>query len=81
VTDEDIVLVINKEGIIEMIYDDSLLDFLDLGAASIQRASHVEPEGKQWIAQMVDGPVLGPFKTRAEALMKEREYLEERMFR
>ncbi|MEN9664013.1 MAG: hypothetical protein RLZZ326_376, partial [Planctomycetota bacterium] len=42
------------------------------------RASHVEPDADgNWGADMgpVDGPVLGPFKNRSEALGAERGWL------
>jgi hypothetical protein len=44
----------------------------------IRRASDVEPtEDARWTADMarVDGPVLGPFITRTEALAREVEWL------
>lgn len=77
---EEELISIDQNGIISFIYDDSLLDFINLGSTTIQRASHVEPEGTEWYAQMINGPKLGPFKTRAEALSSEREYLEKEMF-
>jgi hypothetical protein len=46
-----------------------------LGKLQITRASHVEPDyDGNWWADMrpVDGPVLGPFGTRGEALGAER---------
>lgn len=59
------------------IYDDRLRWLSSLGPTEVKRASHVEPQGLQWIADMgpEDGPVLGPFDTRAEALQREREWL------
>ena len=63
--------------IFKAIYDDRLQWLSKLGDTEVKRASHVEPQGLQWIADMSpeDGPVLGPFDTRAEALQKEREWL------
>ena len=48
------------------------------GEASIRRASHVEPEGTAWVADMspVNGPKLGPYTRRADALDAERRWLE-----
>ena len=45
------------------------------------RASHVEPCGNQWTADMgpVDGPVLGPFNTRESALKAELSWIQENM--
>jgi hypothetical protein len=63
------------------IYSDALAPLLDEGTATVQRVSHVEPlciDGRHgWTADMtpVDGPVLGPFRTRAEALDAERVWL------
>lgn len=44
-----------------------------------RRASHVEPDGENWTADMAPegGPVLGPFPTRNEALSAERDWLHE----
>ena len=51
---------------------------LALGPAAIRRASHVEPtpDGR-WTADLgpMDGPVLGPFTTRAAALDAEQVWL------
>lgn len=44
----------------------------------ISRASHVEPDAEgYWWADMgpVEGPVLGPYGSRSEALGAEREWL------
>jgi hypothetical protein len=62
---------------INSIYDDRLIFLQQLGATDIKRASHVEPQGTAWIADMgpSGGPVLGPFETRNEALEREREWL------
>lgn len=61
-----------------------------VSAVTVRRASHVEPEevvvfdslpgndtGVRWQADMgpVGGPVLGPFKTRQEALDAEHAWL------
>lgn len=44
---------------------------------STRRASHVEPCGDGWTADMgpVGGPVLGPVPLRRDALRLEREYM------
>jgi hypothetical protein len=66
------------------IYDDRLTPLFDnLGAAAVERASHVEPftagtaGAVSWTADMgpVNGPSLGPFPTREEALQAETRYL------
>jgi hypothetical protein len=54
------------------VYSDALLPLMAHGEAVTRRASHVEPDSASgWTADMspVKGPVLGPFKTRSEALL------------
>lgn len=70
------------EGQMAFIYTDDLVDLLDEGVATVKRVSHVEPSpfpggGIGWTADMspVDGPVLGPFVTRQEALDTEVAWL------
>lgn len=67
-----------SQGVVRGIYDDALAPLLSIGRATINRASHVEPtrDGK-WTADLspVNGPVLGPFNSRAAALEAEREFL------
>ena len=69
---------IRPDGALELVYEDALRGLLALGRATIRRASNVEPtpEG-QWTADLgpTDGPVLGPFETRADALDAERSWL------
>ena len=71
-------------GRMEFIYTDNLSPLLDEGDATVQRVSHVEPVittmGRHaWTADMrpVDGPVLGPFASRAEALDAEHVWLQQ----
>jgi hypothetical protein len=50
---------------------------------SIRRASHVEPDDDgQWWADLspVNGPHLGPFAKRSEALTAESSWLEQHIF-
>jgi len=57
---------------------DEALDLRALGKLQITRASHVEPDvDGNWFADMgpVGGPVLGPFRSRTEALAAERWWL------
>jgi hypothetical protein len=72
-------IVIAPDGSIRMLHDDRLQPLVRLlGNPSIRRASHVEPtEEGQWTADMapVQGPVLGPFPTRGEALAAEKAWL------
>ena len=60
------------------IYDEAL-PLIQFGHVKIRRGSHVEPiAGGRWIADMkpVDGPILGPFAIRSQALTAERRWLE-----
>ena len=81
-----------ENGTMSFVYDDALADLCDAGDTIVNRVSHVEPydgsggdvfaskhAGSWWTADMgpVDGPVLGPFKTRSEALAAERAWLTE----
>lgn len=72
-------VVIRPDGEVVWVYDDALTWLHELGQVVIARASHVEPNADgQWIADLgpVGGPVLGPFRLRAEALAAERAWLE-----
>jgi hypothetical protein len=70
-------LVVDAGGDVWCIYGEEL-DLRELGKLQITRASHVEPDRDGfWWADMgpVDGPVLGPFRSRTEALGAERGWL------
>jgi len=70
-------LVVGVDGVARCIYDEAL-DLRAIGTLKITRASHVEPDADGfWWADMgpVDGPVLGPYGSRTEALRAERECL------
>ena len=74
-------IIITPSGNARHIYNDKLQELGDaLGSSTTKRASHVEPAGNKWTADLspVDGPVLGPYDTRAEALYWEVDYLETR---
>jgi hypothetical protein len=78
--DKTRVMVIGKDGSILAIYNEAeILGLIQESAQKmIKRASHVEPtEDGQWMADMgpVDGPVLGPYDTRQEALDHEVDWL------
>ena len=73
------VLVVAPGGQKHCLYDEAL-DLSAMGSVSIRRASHVEPdEHGQWWADLapVQGPMLGPFLRRSEALKAEQVWLEE----
>jgi hypothetical protein len=71
-------LVVDAGGDVRCIYDEAL-DLREIGKVQITRASHVEPDRDGfWWADMgpVDGPVLGPYGSRSEALGAERGWLQ-----
>ncbi len=73
-------LVVGTDGVARCIYDE-VLDLRELGKLQITRASHVEPdaEGYWWVDMgLSGGPVLGPFRSRSEALGAERGWLARR---
>lgn len=72
-------LVITALGSVRCIYSEQL-DLARLGQLTIERGSHVEPTGDgKWTADLspVDGPLLGPFACRSNALAAEHRWLEE----
>lgn len=71
------VLVIDLAGTIRTIHTE-LLDLAALGAQNIVRASHVEPDAAgNWYVEIIEGPRLGPFSRRSEALAAEVAWLTE----
>ena len=70
-------LYIAPGGTIQAIYSE-VIDFRMLGQPTIERASHVEPdESGDWFADIVNGPRLGPFARRSDALAAEVDWLTE----
>lgn len=72
------ILRFEPEGTVTTVYTEAL-DLAELGHVSVARASHVEPTPDGlWTADLspVDGPVLGPFAKRSEALAAEVAWLE-----
>ena len=70
-------LLIAPTGSIRCVYGEDV-NLHQLGRLSIQRGSHVEPTADgQWTADLspVNGPLLGPFSKRAEALAAEVAWL------
>jgi hypothetical protein len=70
-------LVLGAGGDVRCVYGEEL-DLREIGRLSITRASHVEPDRDGcWWADMgpSGGPVLGPLRSRTEALQAEREWL------
>jgi len=73
----DMELIVAVDGVARCIYDE-VLDLREIGTLKITRASHVEPDAEGfWWADMgpSGGPVLGPFRSRSEALRAERGWL------
>jgi hypothetical protein len=71
-------LVVQPGGAVHCLYGEEL-DLPQLGSLMIVRGSHVEPDSSgQWSADMspVQGPILGPFPSRSDALSAERQWLE-----
>lgn len=72
-------LVVVCGGDVKTIYNEQI-DLAQLGRLSVRRGSYVEPTaGGQWSADLApcDGPVLGPFTTRSEAIAAEIAWLTE----
>jgi hypothetical protein len=72
-------LVVLPNGTAKCLYGEEIeLDLL--GSLTIQRGSHVEPNvSGQWLCDLspVQGPTLGPFTHRSEALAVEQAWLAE----
>jgi hypothetical protein len=71
-------LIISSLGITTFIYTE-MLDLSVLGRPSIRRASLVEPDERgRWWADLgpVQGPRLGPYPRRSDALAAELAWLE-----
>ncbi|MCB9951646.1 MAG: hypothetical protein H6824_11755 [Planctomycetaceae bacterium] len=70
-------LLIEPSGNCRCVYSEAI-DVREIGEASIRRGSHVEPtpDGR-WTADLspVNGPLLGPFPTRSDAIDAEVEWL------
>jgi len=70
-------LFIAPGGTALAIYSEEI-DLHTLGTTTITRASHVEPDDSgQWFADILNGPKLGPFTRRSEALAAEVTWLTE----
>ena len=73
----DMELVVDAGGSVRCIYDEGI-DLREIGTLKITRASHVEPDAEgYWWADMgpVEGPILGPFRSRSEALGAENVWI------
>ncbi len=71
-------ILILSDGSLRCVYSETV-DLSQLGSSKIKRASHVEPDANgMWHADLspVNGPSLGPFANRSEALRTEAEWLD-----
>jgi len=72
------IISIDRNGGVRAIYSDGF-PWQALGKTLIQRASHVEPDHLGlWYADLTlsDGPKIGPFARRADAIAAEVAWLE-----
>lgn len=72
-------LVFEPNGGCRCVYAEHI-ELSQLGQLQIRRASHVEPDDTgHWMADLspVNGPTLGPFRSRQQALQAELTWLEE----
>jgi len=74
-------LIVEPNGEVRFVYDDELAEIVrQVGPLEVRRASHVEPVGDGWSADLspVGGPTIEPpFGSRAAALAYEVEWLRE----
>lgn len=71
-------LLIDPRGSVRCVYAETI-DLMKIGRLTLTRGSHVEPNfNGQWFADLapVDGPLLGPFPRRSDALRAEAHWLE-----
>jgi len=76
-------IFIRPNGNAQCLYSENI-NLATLGAIDIKRASHVEPDPANpgnWLADLspVDGPTLGPFKSRGDALAAEAKWLDDKL--
>ena len=72
-------LIVDPQATIRCLYSEQL-DLARFGSVTIRRASHVEPDAQgHWWADLslLNGPMLGPFSVRSEALDSEQRWIEE----
>ncbi len=72
-----------QRGSIRCVYDESIA-LSELGRVTIERASHVEPDAVgEWWADLapINGPRLGPYDRRSDAIVAEIGWLNEHALR
>ncbi len=70
-------LLVQPDGTMRCVYGEEI-NLSALGPLTIRRGSHVEPDDDgRWFADLavVQGPRLGPFERRSDALDAERRWL------
>jgi len=72
-------ITILPDGSLRFIWTDDLAELVTLGPSKIVRASHVEPVGTEWEADMgpSGGPVLSGFTRRQDAINAEILWLKQ----
>ena len=76
-------VTVSPGALVRFLYTDSLSGLLNIGEATIKRASMVEPnKANLWVADMSPsgGPKIGPFVLRDDALVAEHEWLHDNNF-
>jgi hypothetical protein len=71
-------ILIEPGGAVRCVYSEEI-DLTVLGSPAIIRASQVEPDQQgRWWADLspIQGPLMGPFRHRSEALAAEHSWLE-----
>ncbi len=81
-TNSACLLEIAPDGTLTFLWDDALAPLMELGSGYLQRASHIEPQGTEWVADLspMGGPTLGAFPLRNDALVAERDWLQRHGF-
>ena len=75
-------LLVDARGRVLCLYAEAI-DLHTLGVLAIRRASHVEPDAAgRWWADLapLEGPRLGPFVCRSEALQAEHAWIDAYLF-
>ena len=70
-------LVVQPDGHVRCVYNEAI-NLSALGRVQIKRGSHVEPDADgRWFADLAvaQGPRLGPFERRSDALKAEAAWL------
>jgi hypothetical protein len=70
-------MTVAPDGTMRCLYTEEI-DLSAIGNMAIQRTSNVNPDdmGQWWAEILPDGPLLGPFAKRSEALAAEIDYIE-----